>query len=109
MGGEVVVVMMAVLQAISGIGSAFSSIIELTKARVAAAFFLEVIDHKDEMVDTKAGSPSRQSRAAKSSWRMLATSVNTTQIFRSVRFIGGRPSYSNPSVAASPLVAHQAR
>ena len=56
-GGEVVVVMMAVLQAISGIGSAFSSIIELTKARVAAAFFLEVIDHKDEMVDKKGEKP----------------------------------------------------
>ena len=56
-GGEVVVVMMAVLQAISGIGSAFSSIIELTKARVAAAFFLEVIDHKDEMVDKKGKKP----------------------------------------------------
>ena len=56
-GGEVVVVMMAVLQAISGIGNAFTSIVQLAKARVAAAFFLEVIDHKDEMVDKKGEKP----------------------------------------------------
>ena len=84
----------------------------MTKARLSSAasspwaMRMAVVP---EMVETKAGSPSRQSRAAKSSWRMLATSVNTTQIFRSVRFIGSRPSYSNPSVAASPLVAHQER
>ena len=56
-GGEVVVVMMAVLQAISGIGSAFSSLVQLSKSRMAAAFFLEVIDHKDEMVDKKGETP----------------------------------------------------
>ena len=56
-GGEVVVVMMAVLQAISGIGSAFSSLVQLSKSRMAAAFFLEVIDHKDEMVDKKGEKP----------------------------------------------------
>ena len=56
-GGEVVVVMMAVLQAIQGIGAAFTSLVQLSKARMSAAFFLEVIDHKDEMVDTKAIRP----------------------------------------------------
>ena len=56
-GGEVVVVMMAVLQAIQGIGGAFTSLVQLSKARMSAAFFLEVIDHKDEMVDTKAICP----------------------------------------------------
>ena len=56
-GGEVIVVMMAVLQAIQGIGGAFTSLVQLSKARMSAAFFLEVIDHKDEMVDTKAIRP----------------------------------------------------
>ena len=49
--------MMAVFQAIRGIGSAFTSLVQLSKARMSAAFFLEVIDHKDEMVDTKAIRP----------------------------------------------------
>ena len=37
-------------RAIRGIGSAFTSLVQLSKARMSAAFFLEVIDHKDEMV-----------------------------------------------------------
>ena len=49
--------MMAVFQAIRGIGSAFTSLVQLSKARMSAAFFLEVIDNKDEMVDTKAIRP----------------------------------------------------
>ena len=56
-GGEVIVVMMAVLQAIQGIGSVFTSLVQLSKACMSAAYFLEVIDHKDEMVDTKAIRP----------------------------------------------------
>ena len=48
---------MAVFQAIRGIGSAFTSLVQLSKARMSATFFLEVINHKDEMVDTKAIRP----------------------------------------------------
>ena len=56
-GGNIIVVMMAVLQGISGIGSAVFSIVQLSKSRTAAAFFLEVIEHKDEMVDKKGEKP----------------------------------------------------
>ena len=56
-GGNIIVVMMAVLQGISGIGSAVASVVQLSKSRMAAAFFLEVIDHKDEMVDKKGEKP----------------------------------------------------
>ena len=49
--------MMTVLQAIRGIGGAFTSLVQLSKVHMSAAFFLEVIDNKDEMVDTKAIRP----------------------------------------------------
>ena len=45
-GGEVAVIM-AVLQCFSGIGSAFSTLIQLAKSRMSAAYFLQVIEHED--------------------------------------------------------------
>ena len=56
-GSEVIIVAFAVLQSFVGMGSAFTSIEALAKSRMSAAYFLEVIDHKDEMVDTKAIRP----------------------------------------------------
>ena len=48
-GGEVVVVIMAILQSFPGIGGSFSSLINLAKSRMSAAYFLEVIEHEDVM------------------------------------------------------------
>ena len=56
-GGEATVINFAVLQSFMGLGNAFTSIQSLAKSCMSAAFFLEVIDHKDEMVDTKAIRP----------------------------------------------------
>ena len=56
-GGEATVINFAVLQSFMGLGNAFTSIQSLAKSCMSAAFFLEVIDHKDEMVDTKAMRP----------------------------------------------------
>ena len=48
-GGEVVVVVMAILQSFPGIGGSFSSLINLAKSRMSAAYFLQVIEHEDAM------------------------------------------------------------
>ena len=56
-GGEVVAVNFALLQSFMALGNAFTSLQALAKSCMAAAFFLEVIDHKDEMVDKKGEKP----------------------------------------------------
>ena len=48
-GGEVVVVMISLLQCFAGIGSMFSNLINIVKARMSAAYFLQVIEHEDAM------------------------------------------------------------
>ena len=45
-GGEVVIVMMAVLQCFAGIGSAFTTLIYLARSRMSAAYFLQIIEHE---------------------------------------------------------------
>ena len=56
-GSEVIIVAFAVLQSFVGMGSAFTSIEALAKSRMSAAYFLDVIEHKDEMVDKKGETP----------------------------------------------------
>ena len=44
-----ITIMMAVVSTFPGFGSAFSGLVSLSKSRMAAATFLSVIDHKDEL------------------------------------------------------------
>ena len=48
-GGEVVTIMMTVLNAFLVVGSSFVSLVGLAKSRLSAGLFLSVIDHKDEL------------------------------------------------------------
>ena len=48
-GGEVVTIMMTVLNAFLGVGSSFVSLVDLAKSRLSAGRFLSVIDHEDKL------------------------------------------------------------
>ena len=55
-GGEVITIMMAVVSAFPSFGNSFSALVSLAKSRMSASFFLDVIDHKDEMnIDNQSG------------------------------------------------------
>ena len=54
-GSEVAILVYAVLNSFIGIGNSFTCLQVLEKSRMSAAYFLDVIDHKDEM--TEAESP----------------------------------------------------
>ena len=48
-GGEVVTIMMTVLNAFLGVGSSFVSLTTLARSRLSAGLFLSVIDHEDKL------------------------------------------------------------
>ena len=50
-GSEVAIIVYAVLNSFIGIGSSFTCLQALEKSRMSAAYFLDVIDHKDEITE----------------------------------------------------------
>ena len=56
-GGDLVVIMCGVMNSFTGLGAAFNAIQAMEKTKASTACFVNVIEHKDEMVDKKGEKP----------------------------------------------------
>lgn len=79
-GSEVAILVYAVLNSFIGIGNSFTCLQVLEKSRMSAAYFLDVIDHKDEM--TEAESPVTPQSVMEKSVSKTLISSTLQEIFR---------------------------